>query len=242
MHLIISKFKKVLFIFTSILLLLVLGFFIYASDYYKAEDSALEELEEGLKSNGVTIEDNFIIIPAKAETNSALIFYPGGKVEAAAYYPLMSRLSDNGITCILVKMPLHLAIFNSSAADQVYGKLPEISNWYIGGHSLGGAMASSYMAKNPDKLKGMILLGAYIYGDVTPSKVLTMYGTQDGVLDKGKINYSENVVPIEGGNHANFGNYGNQKGDLNAFISQEEQQEQTADAIQAFIEKSNLIH
>lgn len=216
-------------------MVLVFVFFIYVSDYYKADDSAMAAMKKGIEDKDVMVNDDFIIIPAKAKTDTALIFYPGGKVEAAAYYPLMSRLSDNGITCVLAKMPFHLAIFNSSAADRVYEKLPEIRNWYIGGHSLGGAMASSYMAKNPDKLKGMILLGAYIYGNVSPSKVLTVYGTEDGVLNKEKINYSENVVSIEGGNHANFGNYGRQKGDLDGLISKEDQQEQTSNAVRTFI-------
>ena len=50
-----------------------------------------------------------------------------------------------------------------------------------------------------------------------------------------KIGYTENVVEIEGGNHAQFGNYGPQKGDLPATISAEEQQAQAVDAITDFI-------
>ena len=50
-----------------------------------------------------------------------------------------------------------------------------------------------------------------------------------------EIDYTENVVEIEGGNHAQFGNYGPQKGDLPATISAEEQQTQTVEAISNFI-------
>ena len=50
-----------------------------------------------------------------------------------------------------------------------------------------------------------------------------------------KIGYTENVVEIEGGNHAQFGNYGPQKGDLPATISAEEQQAQAVEAISDFI-------
>ena len=50
-----------------------------------------------------------------------------------------------------------------------------------------------------------------------------------------KIDYAENVVEIEGGNHAQFGNYGPQEGDLPATISAEEQQAQTVAAISGFI-------
>lgn len=233
-------FKKIVLSVSIVFLLAAAGFYIYVSDYYRADDTAKAALEEGLKTGEAIAYDRFIVIPAKKQTDSALIFYPGGKVEAASYYPLLSDLSKRGITCILVKMPFHLAVLNPQAADQIYGILPEIKNWYIGGHSLGGAMASSYMAKNPARLKGVILLGAYRYGDVTPSKAITIYGTLDGVLNREKINYKEQVFPIEGGNHGNFGNYGRQKGDLDAAISTEDQQEQTAGLVQEFIRQSNL--
>ena len=49
------------------------------------------------------------------------------------------------------------------------------------------------------------------------------------------IDYTENIVEIEGGNHAQFGNYGPQKGDLTAAISAEEQQAQTVATIEAFL-------
>ena len=43
------------------------------------------------------------------------------------------------------------------------------------------------------------------------------------------------MVEIQGGNHAQFGNYGPQKGDLPAEITAEEQQAQTVAAITDFI-------
>ena len=44
-------------------------------------------------------------------------------------------------------------------------------------------------------------------------------------------------MEIEGGNHAQFGNYGPQKGDLPATISAQDQQAQTVEAIANFLEK-----
>lgn len=228
--------KKVLLLVSSLLLLFVLVFFLYVSDYYKADESAVEALNEDLKENNAIVKDDLIIIPSKIKSDTALIFYPGGKIETTAYYPLLSRFADNGITCVLVKMPFHLAVFDPSAADRVFDTLPEIKNWFIGGHSLGGAMASKYMSENPGKLKGLILLGAYVYGDVPSSKALTIYGTKDGVLDKVKIKDSDPQLPLVGGNHANFGNYGEQKGDQEADMSREVQQEKTAEAVEAFVE------
>ena len=95
-------------------------------------------------------------------------------------------------------------------------------------------MASQFAASHPDEVDGLILLGAYIYGDYPPEKTLTVYGSLNQSVED-HIDYTENVVEIEGGNHAQFGNYGPQKGDLPATISAEEQQEQTVAAIEEFL-------
>ena len=87
---------------------------------------------------------------------------------------------------------------------------------------------------HPEEIDGLILLGAYLYGDYPPADTLTVYGSLNQSVED-KIDYTENVVEIEGGNHAQFGNYGPQKGDLPAAISAEEQQAQALAAISDFI-------
>ena len=130
-----------------------------------------------------------------------------------------------------------MAIFDANAAAKIIDQFPDIKNWYIGGHSMGGAMASSYASKHQDRVKGLILLGAYIYGNYPAENTLTVYGTfNTSVADK--INYTENIVVIEGGNHAQFGNYGKQKGDPDATISREEQQSIAVAAIKEFLKKA----
>lgn len=227
--------KKAAVVLLTIMIFFITAFFIYTSIYYKAEDVAVNALNQDIKSGRAKEEKQYILLPSKTQTDTALIFYPGGKVEAAAYYPLLSKISSQGITCILVKMPFHLAVFNPAAADKIMEENPDIKNWYIGGHSLGGAMASSYMASHPDSFHGLILLGAYPYGDIDTQKALVLYGTMDGVLSREKIKGDADVIPIQGGNHASFGNYGSQKGDGISLISGEDQQEITTDAILKFI-------
>ena len=95
-------------------------------------------------------------------------------------------------------------------------------------------MASQFAADHPEKVDGLILLGAYLYGDYPAEDTLTIYGSLNQSVED-KIDYTENIVEIEGGNHAQFGNYGPQKGDLPAAISAEEQQEQTVEAIRSFL-------
>ncbi len=214
-----------------ILAILAGVFFWYVSDYYRAEDAALEVMA---KNDGITVKDNLTILSPSYPSDTAIIFYPGAKVEAEAYLPLLDQIRQTGVTCILVHMPFHMAIFDSNAAEDVISEFPDIEHWYMAGHSMGGAMASKFAADHPDEVDGLILMGAYIYGDYPDEKALTIYGSLNQSVED-HIDYTENIVEIEGGNHAQFGNYGLQKGDPPGEISAEEQQAQTVTAIEAFI-------
>ncbi len=228
-----TRSKIILLSIAALAVAMTAAFFIYVSDYYKADETATAVMaSESL----IRTEGNITILSPSNKSDTALIFYPGAKVEHLAYLPILEKLRKNGITCVLVKMPFNMAVFDVNAADSVFDKLPEIKNWYIGGHSMGGAMASDYASKHKDNIEGLILLGAYIYGDYPPANALTIYGTFNSNLEK-NIDYTENIVIIEGGNHAQFGNYGKQKGDPDATISTEEQQDIAVEAILRFINK-----
>ena len=229
-----SRRKKWCLAGGSVLLLLAIlsgAFFWYVSDYYRAEDVALEVLAQ---DSTIEVQDNLTILSPSYPTDTAVIFYPGAKVEAEAYLPLLDQIRQTGVTCILVHMPFHMAIFDANAAEEVIAQFPEYQHWYIAGHSMGGAMASQFAADHPDEVDGLILMGAYIYGDYPDEDTLTIYGSLNQSVED-SIDYTENIVEIEGGNHAQFGNYGTQKGDLPATISAEEQQAQTVEAIEAFL-------
>lgn len=133
-------------------------------------------------------------------------------------------------------MPFHMAIFDANAAEKVISQFPEYQNWYIAGHSMGGAMASQFAAEHPDQVDGLILLGAYLYGDYPAENTLTVYGSLNQSVED-HIQYTENIVEIEGDNHAQFGNYGPQKGDPPAAITAQEQQAQAVDAIESFLQE-----
>ena len=226
-----KRLKVILISFLALLVILAGGFAVYASDYYRADDTANAILRGG---DGIQVKEDRIILRPEEAGDTALIFYPGAKVEFSAYLPILEKLRQNGIASVLMKMPFNMAIFAPGAADKAFGELPGVKDWYVGGHSMGGAMASSYAAGHRDRVKGLVLLGAYIYGDVPPEDALTVYGTLNAGLEK-NIDYTENVVIIEGGNHAQFGNYGEQKGDPAATVSRDEQQEIAVRAILEFI-------
>ena len=190
------------------------------------------------------LEDGTIVyVSEKADTG--LIFYPGGKVEYTAYEPLMKALASEGIMSVLVEMPFHLAVFDVNAADGIHEQYPDITKWYIGGHSLGGSMAAVYLGNHDSDYEGLILLGSYSTEDLsqTSLKVLSVYGSEDKVLNTEKYVENKSNLPtdftevvLDGGCHAYFGMYGAQEGDGTPSISNEEQISLTVDAVMEFVE------
>ncbi len=227
-------FKRLLITIISLILIIIISFYFYTLNYSRATISDIERIYK--ENNTITSDENLTIIfpPSNIDKNIGLIFYPGGKVEDKAYLPLLNQISQSGITCVLVKMPFNLAVFNTNAADNIYNKFPNIKSWYLSGHSLGGAMASSYANENYNKLDGLILLASYPLNEA-PIKTISIYGSNDYVLEKTKLDNVISKVEIDGANHANFGNYGIQKGDGTATISREEQQSITVKLITDFI-------
>lgn len=187
-------------------------------------------------------EDYYVI--GDTDAGCGFIFYPGGKVEETAYLPVLCNLAEADIFCVLVKMPLRLAVFDADAAADVMGDFPETDCWYLGGHSLGGAMAAGFAAEHEKELAGLVLLAAYPTKEIETLPVLSLYGSRDGVLNREKYEESLPLAAhlaehvIEGGNHAQFGNYGAQEGDGTAVLAKEEQWQETVDFILNFIRET----
>lgn len=237
---------------------------IESEDYYlflPVEGAPLDKKES---SGALTEADSDAVerlSAAESEERQGIIFYPGGKVEETAYAPLMVRLAECGYEVYLMRMPARLAVLKPSAADIVIDHAAVEAGsedvdgadmadliigqdsdrqWILMGHSLGGAMAASYAAKHSDRVSALVLLAAYSTADLSDSgiRVLSMYGSEDGVMNRDKYQENRENLPeeaeeiiIDGGNHAGFAFYGEQKGDRPAAISGEEQQETVVDAV-----------
>lgn len=226
------KRRIVLWILLAFILILVGVSAAYVSDYYHAEPAVEEMLSKDIP--GVTVvrsKDRIDFIPETAK--AGLVFYPGGKVEFTAYAPLLADLAKEGVLCVLVRMPLNLAMLNMKAAEKIPSEYPGIDTWILAGHSLGGVFAASYAAKHPGEWDGLTLLAAYTTEDLSGSgiRVLSLYGSNDGVLNRESYAKNRKNLPadthetvIEGGCHAYFGFYGAQKGDGMPSITREEQQ------------------
>ena len=227
------KRKKLWLIPIAVLAVIIIVFIIYISDYYRADAEAMAPVT----NVSVTRTDYGWFFDGEGE-DTLLVFYPGGKVEETAYAPFLSLLAEKGLDVCLVKMPFRLAFLDIDAAGDILAEC-SYEHRYVGGHSLGGAMAASFAAENPESVEGVILCAAYasraLPEDMTE---VVVYGSEDGILNIGSIekarafapdNYVEHV--IEGGNHAQFGSYGEQKGDGTASISSQAQIQEAAEVI-----------
>ena len=227
------KKKLIRLIPLLVVIAVIAAFLIYSGIYYHADGTA----HSALSSDEAVLvsQTSYGWMFDGPSEEDALVFYPGGKVEETAYAPLLHLLAADGLDVCLVRMPFRLAVFGSGKAASIMA-MYDYEHWYIGGHSLGGAMAAVYAAGHADSLTGLILLAAY------PTKPLdsalteiSIYGSEDGVLNLEKAEAGKAYAPgdyleyvVAGGNHAQFGNYGAQRGDGSPLISREEQQQMTA--------------
>lgn len=221
-----------------IILLLILGYGIfYLTDYYHAEKTATDLLN-GSGNVSVIKSSNGLFLNGSGN-DTALIFYPGAKVEYTSYLPMFTQLASQGIDCYLVEMPFNIAFFAQNSADDIIDN-STYGHYFIAGHSLGGVVASSYV-NSTDNVDGLILLASYPTKDLS-KPVLSIYGSEDKSLNLEKYNQAKpftsgnlTEIIIDGGNHAQFAYYGDQSGDGKAKISPQNQQNQTVIAILNFI-------
>ena len=218
------------------LVLLAAAFLIYTGDYYHADGAAAAAFSsDGAVRVSRTDYGWFFDGPSDGR---ALVFYPGGKVEETAYAPLLRLFAENGMDVCLVSMPFRLAVFGMNKAADVMERY-DYDRWYVGGHSLGGAMAAAYAAAHPERLDGLILLAAYPTKEIDGGLAsVSVYGSEDRVLDLEKVAESRRYFTgpyseyaIEGGNHAQFGSYGPQAGDGTASIAAEAQRAEAVRAV-----------
>ena len=237
--------KKVIGVLLVLVLALGVGGFVYINDYYHADEEAMAMMGSAETDEVIVSQkDGMAVFLPRGGSDTGIIFYPGGKVEYSAYAPLLYRCAEMGITCVLVEMPGNLAVLDINAADGIQERYTHVNEWYLAGHSLGGAMASSYLASHAEAYEGIILLGAYATEPLQHERVLSIYGSEDRVLNMEKYEEGRANLPadyteliIDGGCHAYFGAYGAQEGDGVPTITAETQWDITAQAIAQFVKK-----
>ena len=213
---------------------------VYVFDYYRADTEAIDAFISEAKISEREYGGGILAF-GEETSECGFIFYPGGKVEYTSYIPLAVALAARGVFTVLLPMPLNLAVLDVNAADGISEMFPDISRWYIGGHSLGGSMAASYAASHSGGISGIVLLASYSTSDISRLPVLSVYGSCDGVMNRDKYGKYRSNLPsdfteyvIDGGSHAYFGMYGEQDGDGEASITPYNQITLTADYISSF--------
>ena len=229
--------KKIKIAILIVFILIACFAIFYVNDYYHADKIAIDRLNANDNVSVVKTSNGLLLDGPGNDT--ALIFYPGAKIEYTAYAPMFKKKKKKGIDCYLVEMPFNLALLGQNSADEIIDS-GNYSHYFISGHSLGGAMAASYV-NSTNKTDGLILFASYSTCKIE-KPVLSIYGSEDKVLNKEKyldsINFIEDnltEIEIKGANHAQFAYYGNQSGDGVANISASSQQKQSASAIIEFI-------
>lgn len=212
---------------TGIILFGVGAIYVHQSTYTASEvaqkqsEQATHEKDYDLYSDGQT-------------SKLSIIFYPGAFVTTESYSQWATQVASAGYSIYVLHMPLNLAVFSKDAAQEVIEDSPE-ERFVLAGHSLGGVIASRFAAEHSKEIDGLIFLASYPdeKGTLknTDLSVLSMTASNDEVLDSTKYYQAKDYMPtrttsveIKGGNHAEFGSYGAQKGDGSATISNKEQQ------------------
>lgn len=197
----------------------------------------------GVKANSaITVEDadqGIVLTPADGASDQGLVFVPGAKVDPWAYAPILQSLAEEGVTVVITRPWLNLAFFDLRGLDAFTSAAPDIEDWGVGGHSLGGVRACQ-LAADADAL---VLFGSYCSNDVSDSglSVLSISGSEDGLSMPAKIDAARELLPadaemveIDGASHASFGDYGPQAGDGTPTISDEEMHAEVAQLLASF--------
>lgn len=239
--------KRLRWVLIGLLAVIVLagaGFVVWAETPLGPMPEALAALQSDATVS-VQEEPWLTFTPAGQTPTVGLIFYPGGRVDHRSYAPPARTIAAQGYLVVIPPAPLNLAVFAPDVAADVMAAHPEIERWFVGGHSLGGAMAASFAYNHPEDVAGLVLWASYPAGNNDFSQradfpILSVYGTEDLGLDG--IEASRSLLPsttqwleMEGGNHAQSGWYGPQPGDGTASISRADQQAQMVNATLVFL-------
>ncbi len=243
---------KITYLMSMMLISLVvagIGFIWWAANAAEPMPEALAALSS-TEAVAVDYTAWLTFTPTARSPIGGFILYPSGRVDPRAYAPIAQALAAAGYQVIIPPMPFNLAILAPYRATEVIAAFPEIERWTLGGHSLGGAMGAKYIATHPGVIDLLVLWGAYptasdSLAQRTDLAVLSVYATNDGLATLSDIDGSRALLPadttfvaIEGGNHAQFGWYGDQPGDGTATISRTAQQEQVIAATLAALSQT----
>ncbi len=221
---------RTLAIVLTLSLMLGIGLLFYASIVMRGDRAAAISAWQNPAVVITSTDHSIVLTPTGAPSGEGLVFIPGAKVDPYAYlFKLSGIVEETGLTVVITKPILNLAILDVRPLDTFTSDAPGIEAWYVGGHSLGGARACQ-IAGEADVV-GLVLFGSFCANDLSgsPLTVLSIGGSEDGLSTPAKIQSGAVLLPasttfveIDGFNHADFGDYGAQSGDGVSTLTSEE--------------------
>jgi hypothetical protein len=193
----------------------------YFGTPFHGTDDSVSAVESNPEVTVTEHDGTYTLAPRSGQSETGLVFYPGARVHPDAYLAALAPLvSGANVTVVVPKAPLNLAVLDQGAASP-YVTDADIQNWYVGGHSLGGAMACRFARANPGAVDGVVLFAAYCDQDISETglDVLSVTGSADTVLDREAYQRNLDNLPADAtvreipANHTQFGSYRGQRGD-----------------------------
>lgn len=228
-----------------VVVLLAVVFLAWANTVMAGDRDAALEVWTDDSIEVTETSDSFVLRPADGGSDHGLVFIPGARVDPFAYARnLTGVVEDAGVTVVITKPTLNLAFFDIRSLADFATAAPEVDSWTVGGHSLGGVRACQLAASDDSvEVTGLVLLGSYCANDVSGSglSVLSVSGTNDGLTTPEDVESNAGLLPddaafvvLDGGNHADFGDYGVQPGDGTSTVPRDDVRSAIAAAFDAF--------
>ena len=200
----------------------------------------------------VTVQESatqIVLTPTGDVRPAGILFQPGAKVDARAYAAVLRPLAEAGYPVVIPKQPLGIAFLSTGAFESAQAAHPEIAEWIVGGHSLGGTVAAiDAEAHDTDAVApvtGLMLYASYPASDMSAtlaSAVISISGSEDALATPADIEASRADLPpnasfvvLDGAVHAFFGDYGPQPGDGTPTITHDEARALISEASLAFV-------
>jgi pimeloyl-ACP methyl ester carboxylesterase len=231
----------VLGVLGAIVVLAVIGIVVYSQvGVMAAEPEPLAAVQANPAIDIVDESAAIVMSPASGATGDGLVFYPGAKVDPWAYAAKLSGLVEQGTTVVIVKPWLNLAFFDLRPVPTFTDLAPDVEDWAVGGHSLGGVKACQLASE----VGRLVLFASYCSTDISATSipVLSLAGSEDGLSTPQKIADNRHLLPadadlieIEGASHSSFGDYGLQPGDGTPTISDDDLTAQITEAAFPFL-------
>ena len=226
---------------------LVTLFFIWQWSTYQAKgvQGALAAIESNLKIEEG--KEKISVLPRIGKPKGEVLFFPGGLVAPRAYLPLAKGIAAENYAVHIIKMPGRMATRGYLNIKTLFDLEDPSKNYLLGGHSQGGKMAAQFVFEHPKLVDGLFLLATSHPRDISLNSykipTIKIYAEKDGLASIAEVLENKDKLPLEaelkllkGGNHSQFGYFGQLLMDGTPSINRETQHQQSIAYLTSFFD------